>query len=75
MHEVLQNVTELTVRSVLMLPTFHILDAPPEPRVTTGGDGQADQISPTHFNPLLCVNHTHCSHKYQHQRLSSRHRR
>lgn len=59
-----------------MLPQLHVRDASPQPRVTTGRDGQTYQVSPAHLNPLLCMSHTHRSHQHHHQRhqtLSSRH--
>lgn len=59
-----------------MLLQFYIQDASPKPRVSAGRDCQTYQLSPTHLNPLLRLNRTHCSHENHHQRqqtLSSRH--
>lgn len=58
----------LTTRGVLMLPGLQVRDTSPQPRVTTGRHSQSYQLSPAHLNPLLCVNHTHCSHQHHHQR-------
>lgn len=66
----------LTVGGVLMLPMCNVRDASPQPRVTARRHGQTYQLSPTHLNPLLCLDHAHCSHQHHHQRhqtLSGRH--
>lgn len=53
-------------------------EAPPVPWVPTVWHGQADEVSPTHLDPLLCMNRTHCSHQDHedtHQTAGSNHRR
>lgn len=61
---------------ILTLAVFYVRDASPQTRVSAGRDGQSDQVSPTHLNPLLGVSGADCGlqHDQQHhQPLSNRH--
>lgn len=60
----------------LTLAAFYVRDASPQTRVSAGRDGQSDQVSPAHLNPLLGVSGAGCGLQHdqqRHQPLSSMH--